>query len=350
MSNWFYKIAQKINIQIEMDDFAEKCRQQLFALVENTRERMRELQSFDIDMNVVQNSIAALSYPDSTSMLQSIQSGDHDQILQSYFALHEWSRQTKLDPQQRDAAYNLSTQLRKLIDKIDPYDFTESDAEQYANETINKTLYHMNQIKGHLLTVISSIPTWSTPLIRIVPNALSNTYNFQDDYATPTSSALVEFGNSDMAPSFSYFMDEETGKVEIDDILEAGDQDFFEDVNTERDYFTLVREIKNPGSTQRPGKFVTLYTARLSKDRNVYLNADSVPAGIYLADNLSHVEDLARDLPGGNRDIWKVVINEQYLLKDLEMPGYKHYQVMGHGKIPVKKLVLLSTGDENGLY
>jgi hypothetical protein len=230
------------------------------------------------------------------------------------------------------------------MDQLDKYEYTDADAIQQSKQVVNNTVQNMEKIRQNLLSAIHRIPTWSTPLLRIIPQVGYDSIFMKGDFTQPSDSALIEFGQEDMSPNFSYFVDGDN--IDIDDVLEFGDNDFFENKsNTQNDYFMLIREIKNPRSTQTAGRFLKLYTARPSSDRNIYMDATTVPGGIFLADNLYHVEGLSVDF-GGNRDIWKVVINEQYLFKTFNAPEVRYYQVVGDGMVPVKRLDLLSRAED----
>lgn len=337
---WWKRIitAQNVQVIIEMTKFSELCKQGLLNLSYDSRDNNEQLRNFQIDTNLIINNLTQLNYPAVQQIIQSIQTQNSEQLLRDYLDLSQWTRTVSLTSEQYDLLYQAQKQLRNFMNQIDSYEFTEKDAEDTYNKVISETSQYMEQIKQNILGAIRRIPTWSTPLLRIIPNPVSDTFSYKDDYTQSTDSATVEFGYDEMAPNFSYFANAD--KVEIDDVLEAGDTDFFTDNKVQSDYFALVRELKNPGSTQKSGKFLRLYTARPVKDRALYQDAKQVPSGIFLSNSLNHVEGLAVDL-GGARDIWKVTINEQYLLNTLDGPGVKYYQVVGDNFVPVKQMSLL---------
>lgn len=135
------------------------------------------------------------------------------------------------------------------------------------------------------------------------------------------------------------------GQIElIDDVLEGGDTDFFKDPMEQAVYFDLVKELRNPGSTSRSGKMLTLWTARPSKDRSRYEGARTVPTNIFLTNDPDRAFGLSLDL-GGTRDVWKVVIDENYLVETLHAGHIRDYQVVGGASVPVKKLILDMPGE-----
>jgi hypothetical protein len=218
-------------------------------------------------------------------------------------------------------------------------------AEAKFHEIMNQTSQNMDKIEELIRAAISRIPTWHGYPVVIVaePNhsdMLRDRYNFE-----PAENATVELKTgASYPPGFSLFMREE-GNPEVDDVLDAGDEDFFTDLESQGDYFSLVNEIKNPGSTQKT-KLLTLYTARPAADRETYQNAQTLPVNIFLTNSFDHALGLASDLAGsgGMRDIWRVRIDSRYITQTLE-GTVKYYQVTVPSA-PVKSMDLVySEGD-----
>lgn len=344
--SWFLKICQRNQVIIEMDDYIQKCQQAFMDLVMSSRDRNYQLQNFQLDITKIQQLLGQVGYPDIQNVVLALKDNDHETMMDTYSAVYNWSRTNNLTSQQYDALFEAVKQIRNHMDKTNPYEYGEEDAQQSANKAIQTTLQNMNIIKQSIEEAISRIPTWQTPIIRIVPNPSASTYSMKDDFSEPSTSALVEFGRDEMAPNFSYFLSEEGPNIEIDDVLEAGDTDFFTTPQMQQDYFSLIRELKNPGSSQRQGKRKTLYTARPVEDRQIYLNNQKIPTNIFLSSNYYDAEGIASDLSSrGRRDIWKVVIDDRYLIQTLDAPTVKHYQAVGNEWIPVHSLQLINVGN-----
>jgi hypothetical protein len=141
--------------------------------------------------------------------------------------------------------------------------------------------------------------------------------------------AKVDFLGGRNAPGFTLFSD-----GTVDDVLDAGDRDFFTDPAVEVDYFALVGELRSPGSTARAGKVLTLYTARPRKDRATYDGAKKVPSGIFLTTGEDRAYRLGLDL-GGDRDVYRVRIDSRFLVQTLDAGGVREYQAVGRGEVPV---------------
>lgn len=122
----------------------------------------------------------------------------------------------------------------------------------------------------------------------------------------------------------------EDGKLQVDDIPED-----FEDVESTPEAFwglqKFIKEMQSPRSSRSSRKLV-LYTARPAKDRARYVNANTVPPGIFLTNSEDHAQGLAEEY--GARELYRVVIEEKYLLKTLD-GRVKYYQVMGDRPVPV---------------
>jgi hypothetical protein len=124
----------------------------------------------------------------------------------------------------------------------------------------------------------------------------------------------------------------------VDDIVEFDPEDadeLFSSKDETAQYFMLVKELQNPGSSKKDA-WVSLYTARPKSDRAMYETGE-VPAGVFFANNLSHVEGIAHDM--GGRDLWKMTVNKKDLVQTLE-GGIKYYQTVRPTK--AKKVELLS--------
>jgi len=183
--------------------------------------------------------------------------------------------------------------------------------------------------------------------ITIKPDYMESAYGTSSVAVTPIHSYQVYLGTRDDVPSFTLFV-KDSGKIEsVEDVLESGDTDFFPSVgNLAAFYFDLIKEIKKPGSSNRPGKMLALYTARPTKDRRLYEKGRKVPVSIFLTSDMNRAAGIAHDL-GSNevRDIWFVRINEQHLVQTLNAPYAKDYQVVGSGRfVPVKSLDLVWEG------
>lgn len=146
--------------------------------------------------------------------------------------------------------------------------------------------------------------------------------------------------NVEMAPhvGFTVFLDQASGKIEVEDVLEGGDEDFFTSPEQQKGYFDLVNELRKPNSTQR-GKRLYLYTARPVSDHARYLNATSIPANIFLSSSADDALGLAVDL-GGEREVWEVVVNSRYLVQTLNTPRVQHYQAVA--ETPIESIHLVS--------
>jgi hypothetical protein len=110
---------------------------------------------------------------------------------------------------------------------------------------------------------------WNGSNVFVAPNMQFGYEKFATD---PMEDSFIYVTDSEYnpdlnIPSFTMFVDSETRKYQIDDILEAGDRDFFKNPSVEADYFNLVNFLKS-GKLKKT-KSVTVYTARPRKDREV---------------------------------------------------------------------------------
>lgn len=223
---------------------------------------------------------------------------------------------------------------------------TYEQAEEWIRQVVLQTQKNMNMVATKIQQVISSI-SWSGSSVIIKVGSPPIEWGNKPDWSKPVTSASIQVGKGayNYAPDFTLFLEDENWKMDIDDILEAGDEDFFSDPREQQDYFNLVRAIKYPASLQS-NKILTLYTARPIKDRHRYLDTNSVPANIFLTNSYSHASGLAQDLPGGVRDIWKVRVPEKSVFITEDFGSIKNYQVLGSGDVPVASIKLIDAGDQ----
>ena len=237
--------------------------------------------------------------------------------------------------------------LRKYLEELlTTYsDFTPQEFEEYYNQILSESNVNVQKIQNIVQKAIGSIGEWNgSPVVIKSDLPPEESHLRGPDYTKPIEDAYItvvgptEWGGE---LGFSFFNSEEG--IIIDDVLEAGDADFFSDANTTAtsDYFNLVRELRNPGSSSK-GKNLTLYTARPTKDRELYMNATQVPANLFLTNSFDRASGIASDL-GRNevRDVWRVRINSKYLIQTLD--GHvKDYQVTSEA--PVISMELVSPG------
>jgi len=346
--NW-YKIifAQKSNITIEMADYINSLKQLIYDLVDYSQHDWERIQKLKIDENQILSELKQLNYPDINSVTIVLKSKNWNDMERIAWRIYKYYQDYY---QGKPSFYDIFEKVRNVVKTIQDYgeqlsqgvrNFTYQQAEKDIQEIINGTRVNLEKIAKNVGEAVSRIESWNnTPLI-----VMARTVGKNDGYLQPRDDASIEFGSSSMAPSFTYFMLD--GKIEIDDILEGGDTEFFTDNKVQSDYFNLVKELRNPGSSQK-GKILTLYTARPIKDRELYMYAQEVPSNLFLTSNYSSAEGIARDL-GGNeeiRDVWKIRIDSRYLINTLDSPMEKQYQVVGEGMVPVVKIVLISMGEK----
>lgn len=345
---WFKKISQStsFNIIIEMDLFITECKQSMMNMFYSAQQRSEHLKTFKFDIGYIKNLLQQIQYPNSDEIFNAIQLQDDSAILESYFNLSNWSRQNISNSKTQDTIYELRKHIMDYADQLRKHEFTEEEYSQWAEDIIKQTINNMNNIKTKIQTTITAITGWSTPIVRIIPFVAMDSYFRTKDYSKPAENASVELGNDEYAPNFTVFQEGE--KLAIDDILEAEDKDFFQTPQLQKDYFTLIKELQNPGSTTKAGKKLTLYTARPIKDRALYINSQQIPAGIFLTSKYNDAEGIAVDMKGSAktmRDIWKVVIDERYLMLTLDTPNLKHYQVVSDAPVPVHSMKLIYPGE-----
>lgn len=273
------------------------------------------------------------------------QSGDSDEFDKLYAQFLRDNLHVD-DAETRDTLYNVSQKLRVIQDHL--YSLTRGGGNYYTAEQadedearlIKETAKNMGKVLQEIKAAIKRIDWWNGSRITIKPRFSSSEFGGYD-FTSPASSASIYVGEE---ADFTYF-----GPKELDDVLEVGDPDFFRDKGIEQDYFNLVKEMRAPGSTSKPGKLLKLYTARPTKDRKQLEKAAAqkkLPNNIFLTDSLREAEGYAQEYPP--RDVWMVKIFERYVTTTQERGGMAagNYQTMGPGgQAPIKDMQLLQPGE-----
>jgi len=243
----------------------------------------------------------------------------------------------------------VDTQLEDEVFDLVDRDRERGREDPYSEEQAEKDLKHYRSViqkqakeaaRG-VVRAARAIPSWNGSLITIRLRAsgsfLGKTTVLSLDAPEGVSVTTdVYVGPINKHISFMY-----SGGNHVDDVLDAGDPDFFSDQKVEADYFALVNELRHPGRSSREGKKVlVLYTARPAKDRKRYEKAKTLPNNIFLTTSPSEAEGYKMDF-GGDRDIYKVRIQARFLVKTLDAHRIQNYQVFGpSGKAPVVSISL----------
>jgi len=222
----------------------------------------------------------------------------------------------------------------------DGFRYTQEAADQNLQEFSKQTYSNMQKIVNIIQEAISKLPDWSESPIVVE----ARTYDKDNDIGAETD-AEVHVGKASAwggTASFTLFTGDR--RIMIDDVLEGGDTDFFSSDSTQSDYFLLVQELRDPGSSSQKSKILTLYTARPVQDRQLFEGANAIPSNIFLTTDPSRATGIASDM--GQRDVWQVKIDERNLVNTLDSPGVKDYQAIGKGsQVPIDSIILWSESE-----
>lgn len=201
------------------------------------------------------------------------------------------------------------------------------DPDEYKKEEktiIGGTIKNSQEIIKTINTAIQKFgPKWKNSHVIIEP--LYNERDRQNFSFKPATDFSIGIGNKNI--NFSLFSMGE----KIDDILDAGDKDFFHDASTESDYFLLADYFQNPNKDEN--KAIILYTARPKKDKHLFNNVSEIPTNIFLTTSFDEAAGYAHDF--GDRDIYKLKIRLKYLITTLDNGRIQNYQTIGDGKVPI---------------
>lgn len=213
----------------------------------------------------------------------------------------------------------------------EPDGYSEKQAREDIARIARETKRNMEGVARTVAAAVARIDAWGGTRVVVRPSysIKRDRWGVEMQPGEACTDAKVDFVGGRNAPGFTWFSD-----GTVDDVLDAGDTDFFRDPAVEADYFALVAELRSPGSSARPGKVLTLYTARPRKDRATYDGAKVVPHGIFLTTDEDRAYRLGLDL-GGDRDVYRVRIDTRHLVQTLDAGGTREYQAVGRGTVPV---------------
>lgn len=335
-----WKIAQN-NITIDLSKFVESARDRIDGYIDFDREEHRRLLQYQFNPEWILKTLNDVGYPNVNLVSQFFQTKDMDQLHTVLMDIFSWWKKIR---DQKGVDIRMWDKISPAVKALNDYEsvlsgnqitWTEEYGAQQLQEMTVKTQTNMEKIRDNISKALSRIPQWNGSAINIVASEL-----YKDNALEPETNALIEIGQGESwggIANFSYFVSGEN--IELDDILEGGDTDFFTDNNVQSDYFNLINSLRNPNAFSNP-KVLTLYTARPTRDRQIYTEAKEIPSNIFLTNKYDFAEGFAID--SGERDIWKIKILDRYLVKTMDFPDQKQYQTTGTKTVPVVSTELIT--------
>lgn len=320
------------NISIDYNHFNDSLNKLVKKYIDDLKEKKYQVSIFNPEefINNLQKTFP--NYPLLKNFINSLNYKNKNYIFDQYKKLYNWMSNQKYNLNYRELLKKTWTYL----DYLEPQNYEEKEIYNQIKIIEIKTQKEMFKIQNIVEEAIYRMTNWNSSVVKIAANPAEDIHG---PILEESDSAYITVGVGEMAPYFLFFQVD--GKIEIDDVIEGGDTDFFETPQIQADYFNLINEIKHPNSTNK-GKILTLYTARPAKDRNQLLNSKILPINIFLTNDYNHAEGLAIDL-GRKRDVWKIKIDSKYLIQTLD-GLVKYYQVTSNNA-ETKSMDLISSSD-----
>lgn len=332
--NWIKKISQaNVNIQIVMDRYVQSMSDYIYDLSYRSMSKAEQLKNFNLNRQLISQSLS--QYPNFSVIENALNTNDMDAIDREFVPLTRWVRANSMG----NNVFQAYIHLRDYLESISPFIYSQQEAEQDIAR-LSKETYEKMKTLANMIQESANRTQWSGSPVFIYPKEPSDENGTNWLVASEDANIYIGDNEDGNSPALEVFLIDGKFTVPPEGIVE--DDDFFSNPDNTRDYFNLIKEINNPGSSSKSGKTLTLYTARPASDREMYMNATTVPGGIYLTSSENDAVGLSIDF-GGKRDIWKVRIDDRYVQKMLDMPQFKHYQVMGRDPVPVKSITFFYT-------
>lgn len=324
LTNLFYNLILKyssVDISINWNNSDSFIKNKLHEIADSSEQRYYNLSNFSLSESEIINKINNLNLENKESWINAVTLKDQDAAWSLYLdAVKAKHKNTK--------------EIRDIVNYIESKNLSEESI--YSEEDVQKDFIkikeklenNFNKLKVTILDAVSRISTWNNSNIKIVPNISDDDISIdeKDEYSIAAQIELININNKDnINPYFTIFVD--NGKINIEDKLELGDEDFFSNNDVSSDYFSLIQELEIPGSSSKDKKKITLYTARPANDREMLLSTEKLPAGIFLTKSLSFAESFGLEY-GQDRDVWKVTLNSKDLVQTLSGSGQEQYQLI----------------------
>lgn len=307
-------IESNSNIVINLDNFYRLISKSFEETLKHLKDNKTNATTFNVDEFFQYIQTTFKNYPDLPNLLNILKSKNQSLIFNQIKELRNWLLKSNL---RVDLTKPIYSGYLNYLDHLNPDFFDTTKIKNEYENIRKKTELNFENLKRKIQSFISEGSWKGTPLTIVAEPArdVSNNILLQ-----PSNDAQVYFGTGEYAPTLTLF--EIDSNIMVEDILEAGDTDFFTNSNVQTDYFSLVEFLRNP---ERKSKKIKLYTARPTSDRNFYLKTTTAPANIFLSNNIDDAHGIGIDF--GKRDIWKVTLDSKFLIQTLDGP-IKHYQLI----------------------
>jgi len=331
-----YKISQiQSDIIIDLSRYIESIRQRINDYIDFDYQEHERLKQYQFKPDWIIKTLESIQYPNTEEVRNFFMSKDLNKLHDILMDIFSWWKDEK--------DQKLWSVISPVVRALNDYDsvlqgnkitWTEEYGEARIKELVSQTQKNMDNIKKMIENAIFKIPQWNDSSVRIVASEI-----YKENDLDEGKHAIIEVGGKSSwgsVPNFTLFVDD---KIEIDDVLEGGDDDFFTESEGQADYFNLINVLRNPDAFMN-SKALLLYTARPLQDRQKYLDAETIPSNIFLTTSYDFAEGFA--IESGPRDVWKIKILDKYLVKTMDAPNHKQYQTVGKDKVPVISITLIA--------
>ena len=316
------------SVGIDTKNYEKRLKRTLEKFRDASEERAERAQASGVSRKDMVSALKRVGFPGSEKFVDSVERGGSRLPFYDFVSSNA----------DREDVYEVSYLLRGFARQAeDVYDDKQLKVD-FAR-LVSETTDSMRAISGLIKRAVSRVPDWSGSRVIIVADHQKDSIEASQQADVVLSHRM---SRAPLRPGFTVWL--QGRSLVVEDVLDAGDPEFFSktDSSLSGDYFGLVGELREPGSSRKKGRVLTLFTARPAEERSLYRRAKTVPSNIFVSSNLNRVVGIAAEtLFGreGKRDVYRLRINERYLNKTLDTGKIKDYQTFHRsGKVPVENI------------
>lgn len=281
---------------LKIDEFFDNRAAEIRAPFSDKRYRSREDYSLDVAARAGKDRAALKSELDASlkAMSSASESGDREALARLSEEFERKHEQYKEDDSTRSLSFIYMYLSDEAEDRTNPPD-AEAQKKEYRDHVaklVHTSFKAQYQQFSKMLSEVAQDKGISREIV-VAPNISGDDVAISLESPSFTITLPTEDENA-MSPNMTLFRNED-GSYEVEDVIEAGDKDFFADDGVENDYFDIVEGLRGYGKEKAEGH-VTLHRGMSQEEYDAWMRGDTIPKGKFFTS--SRTAELAQDISG----------------------------------------------------